>query len=660
MHSIGIDIGYSSIKVALMNGEHNIKYNKYLLHKGRVKETLKSTIEELLANYQTEEIKYGSVTGSGSKLLTKTDETTFVNEVAAIVEGSATTNEKIGSIIEIGGEHAKYITRVNGRDKSQLEIAMNSNCSAYTGAFLEEQMSRLKLRLEDCSIYAARAKSIPRIAGKCSIFAKSDIIHHQQEGVSVEEILLGLAYAVVRNYQGAVMKKLPLQKPILFVGGAAYNYGIVKALKDVLNLAEEELIIPRCFSSMGALGAAVIATKNNITIDLRKLLSSIEQMEEDYGVADDEFTLPKLMSFGEDDSLGKHICKSINNYEGVTDCYLGIDAGSTSTNLVLLNAENKIVSYKYLRTLGNPEEAVSRGLHELQEELGDRVKVIGAGVTGSDGYMIADLIGADVIKDEITAQARAAVAIDSSVDTIFEIGGHDSKYISLEDGIVTDFQMNKICASATGSFIEEQANKFNIPIMDFEDIALDSENPINLGERCTVFIETSIAAYLSKGAKLEDIAAGLCYSIAKNYLGRVVGQKKIGNKIFFQGGVAYNQGVVNAFRALTGKDIVVPPFFSVTGAYGAALLTKDEMGCEKTSFRGFALETKEQFIERWRENKAKADNKSTFDEMVKKLIYEGYDGSLDSVPKTVEMSRRCSPTGYFPCLMPFSRSWASM
>ncbi len=647
MYSVGIDIGYSSVKVTLLNGRHEIKYNKYLLHKGRVKETLINTIEDLLANYPTEDIKYGSVTGSGSKFLSKTGEAMFVNEVAAIVEGSITTNGRIGSIIEIGGESAKYITGINGRDKSQLEVALNSNCSAGTGAFLEEQMSRLELKLEDYSAYAAKAISIPRIAGRCSVFAKTDITHHQQEGVPVEDILLGLAYAVIRNYKVAVMKKLSLKKPVMFIGGVAHNQGIFTALKDVLNLTEEELIIPLYFSNIAALGAAIIAAKDNVIIDLKKLLNSVEQLKKDYEEADDEIELPRLTPFGEGDSLGKHNCKPIYDNQSTIDCYLGVDVGSTSTNLVLVNAENEIISYKYLRTLGNPVEAVRTGLQELKEKLRDKVRVIGAGATGSGRYMIGELIGADIVKDEITAQARAAVAIDGSVDTIFEIGGQDSKYISLEDGIVTDFQMNKICAAGTGSFIEEQANKFNIPIMDFEDIALNSKNPINLGERCTVFIGTSIAAYLSRGAKLEDIVAGLCYSIAKNYLSRVVGQKKIGSKIFFQGGVAYDQGVVNAFRALTGKDIVVPPFFSVTGAYGAAILAKEEMGCKKTGFKGFALETKEEFIERRRENKAKADHKSIFDEKVRELIFEGYDSSVDIAKKTVGMPRALFTYGMF-------------
>lgn len=647
MYSVGIDIGYSSIKTALTDNNNKIKHSKYLLHRGRVKETLINAIEDLLENYNPEDIKFGAVTGSGSKFLSKINEAAFVNEVAAIVEGSIKTDGNIGAIIEIGRESAKYITGFSEKDKSRIEISMNSNCSAGTGSFLEEQMSRLNLRLEDYSVYAGRAKSIPRIAGRCSVFAKTDITHHQQEGVTVEDILLGLAYAVIRNYKGAVMKKLPVKKPILFVGGVAHNQGIITALKHVLNLNEEDLIIPEYFSNIGAFGAAVIANKDSIKIDLMKLLDSIGQLEEDCGEDDNGIELSKLLSYGRNDSFNKHVCKPIGNEKDSIDCYLGVDVGSTSTNLVLIDKENAIIAYKYLRTLGNPVEAVRMGLKEFKKELGGRVHVIGVGTTGSGRYMIGELIGADVIKDEITAQAKAAVAMDSSVDTIFEIGGQDSKYIGLEDGVVTDFQMNKICAAGTGSFIEEQAKKFNIPIEEFGGIALKSGNPIHLGERCTVFIETSIAGNLSRGAKLEDIASGLCYSIVKNYIGRVVGQKKIGKKVFFQGGVAYNQGVVNAFRALTGKEIVIPPFFSVTGAYGAAILTKEEMGSGQTRFKGFDAETKKQFDEKQRESKPKADNRSIFDEKVRKIVFEGYDGTMDSSKKTVGIPRALFTYGMF-------------
>lgn len=653
MYSLGIDIGYSSIKVTLLDDGNKVKHAQYLLHKGRVKETLKKSLKDLLANYNSKDIRFGAVTGSGSEFLNKIEKVKFVNEVAAIVEGSTNANGNIRSIIEIGGQSAKYISEFSESDKSRIQISMNSNCSAGTGSFLEEQMSRLNLSLEDYSVYANRAKSIPRIAGRCSVFAKTDITHHQQEGVSVEDILLGLAYALIKNYKGAVIKRLPIEKPILFVGGVAHNQGIITALKDVLNLDENELIIPEYFGNIAATGTAIIAKKDNIKINLSKFLNDLEELKENYGDNDDGTPLPELISFGQNDSLDKHLCKSIEDHNSSIDCYLGVDIGSTSSNLVLMNENNEVISYKYLKTLGNPVEAVRIGLRELKEELGNKVNIIGVGATGSGRYMIGDLIGADVIKDEITSQAKAAVTIDSSIDTVFEIGGQDSKYISLENGIVTDFQMNKICAAGTGSFIEEQAKKFNIPINDFGNIALNSNAPINLGERCTVFIETSIAANLSRGAELKDIASGLCYSIVKNYLNRVVGQKKIANKIFFQGGLAYNQGIINAFRVLTGKDIYIPPFFSVTGAYGAALLAKEEMACEKTLFKGFNIETKAQFIEKQIKAKSKTANKRKFNETVQKLIFQEYSGLIDDQKETVGIPRALFTYGIFPMFNAF-------
>lgn len=650
MYSAGIDIGYSAVKVILINDDNDIKYNKYLLHKGRVRETLKSALEDLLGHFNSWDIKHAAVTGSGSRYLMQNAKISAVNEVAAVIEGGTTVQDNIGSIIDIGGESAKYITGLKG---SALEISLNSNCSAGTGAFLEEQMSRLNLRLEDYSAYANRAASIPRIAGRCSVFAKTDIIHHQQEGVPIEDILLGLAYAMVRNYKAAVMKKLPVNKPVLFAGGVAYNQGIIRALHEVLKLDAGELIVTPSASNMGALGAAIISKKENMQTDLLEFLKCIKYLPECYSLDEDNVELPGLAAFGEHDSTGKHIRIFRDKKEDYLACYLGVDVGSTSTNLVLMNENDEIISYRYLKTLGNPLEAVRKGLKELQWEMGDGIDVIGVGVTGSGRYMIGEYIGADIVKDEITAQARAAVAVHSGVDTIFEIGGQDSKFISLEGGMVTDFQMNKICAAGTGSFIEEQAHKFNIPISNFGDIALTSKHPVNLGERCTVFIETSIAAHLSRGARIEDIASGVCYSIAKNYLGRVVGQKKIGKKIFFQGGVAYNQGVVNALRALTGKEIIVPPFFSITGAYGAALLTKEEIGDRKSGFRGFEIEAGEQFNARRKKKQLKTDRKTVFDRRINELIFAGYDGIVKHDRKTVGIPRALFTFGMFSMFYAF-------
>ncbi len=649
MYSLGIDIGYSSISVVLVDQNNKIIKDMYRLHHGEIKQVLTAIINELPADYKQAEIFYGMFTGSSSKFIDGNEQNNFTNEVTAIIEGAAYLAPNAASIIEIGGQSAKYITNLNSEDKSRISISINSSCSAGTGSFLEEQMSRLNLKPEDYSLYADKGKSIPRIAGRCSVFAKTDIIHHQQEGVPVEDILLGLAHAMVKNYRVAVIKRQPIQKPVLFAGGVAYNRTIIDVLKKELNLGRQELIIPDHFSCIGALGAAVTANKEKNRINIQRILDLCEQRDTFFRDYDYSFKLPPLLTYGENDGLDKHIRDPLEHDNNtLRECYLGIDVGSTSTNLALVDRDNRIVCFKYLRTMGNPVKAVIKGLGEIRDEAAERIKIIGAGVTGSGRHMTGRLVGADVIKDEITSQAKAAVTIDSEVDTIFEIGGQDSKYISLKDGNVTDFQMNKICAAGTGSFIEEQAAKFNIPVNDFGNIALAGKNPVNLGERCTVFMESSIAACLSDGAEMDDIAAGLSYSIVKNYLNRVVGGKKIGNKIFFQGAVAYNQGVVNAFRAMTEKQIHVPRFFSITGAYGVAILAKEEMKTKQSAFKGFDIQVNEMETFRPEKSGYKSTTAGRFNTKIQSMIFDGYEGLIDRNKKTVGIPRTLFTYGMFP------------
>jgi predicted CoA-substrate-specific enzyme activase len=242
------------------------------------------------------------------------------------------------------------------------------------------------------------------------------------------------------------------------------------------------------------------------------------------------------------------------------DVFLGVDIGSISTNLVLIDRDARVVARRYIMTGGNPLEAVKRGMLEIQHEIGDKVAVKGVATTGSARYLVGDFMGADVVKNEITAHARGALHIRPDVDTIFEIGGQDSKYISLKDGAVVDFTMNKVCAAGTGSFLEEQAEKLGINIREeFSKLALSSMAPAALGERCTVFMESSLNKQQQQGVTKPDLLAGLSYSIVKNYLSTVVEDRVVGNVILFQGGTAYNRAVKAAFEKETGKKIIVPP-----------------------------------------------------------------------------------------------------
>jgi len=284
------------------------------------------------------------------------------------------------------------------------------------------------------------------------------------------------------------------------------------------------------------------------------------------------------------------------------DAFLGIDVGSLSTNVVAIDKDKNVLARSYLMTEGRPIEAVKRGLKEVGDLIKDKVNILGVGTTGSGRYLTGDFVGADVVHNEITAQAIAAINIDPNVDTIFEIGGQDSKYVSLENQAVVDFEMNKVCAAGTGSFLQEQAEKLNINIEDeFGELALRSKCPVNCGERCTVFMESDLVAHQQTGVPKEDLVAGLAYSIVYNYLNKVVGDKRVGDNIFFQGGVAWNKAVVAAFEKVTGKRITVPPHHDVTGAIGAAILAMENhnglmLGIhadeQKSKFKGFDLSQK--------------------------------------------------------------------
>ncbi len=648
-YSLGIDIGYSAIKIAVIDEKSNLVFSQYQPHKGDIESTLKQILTKIEIGFYTSAITNGAITGSiGKHILTTHFQS--VNEVAATIEGSLCLYPNAKSIIEIGGQNARYYTGLSndsGNKKSKFQMSSNSDCAAGTGSFLEEQAGRLNISIADYSNRVQSAKSIPRIAGRCSVFAKTDIIHHQQEGVPAEDILKGVAYAIVKNYKGAVIRRLPVETPILFIGGVAKNEAITNALRDVLNKDENELIVAENFEKVGAIGAAILAQKENLKLDFKKVLVECSSLIKDNFTNSENEKLVRLNKVPLEGLSQKHKLDSAISITSGQPCFLGIDIGSTSTNLVLINSKSGIVNYTYIRTKGNPLKAVQDGMRKIQQESGTDLNISGVGITGSGRHLIGKQIGADVIRDEITAQAKAAIKIDPQVDTIFEIGGQDSKYISITNGTVTDFQMNKVCAAGTGSFLDEQAQEFNIPIEELEQLAFRGINPTALGERCTVFIKSAIATGLSRGEKRENIVAGLCYSIAKNYLHRVVGQKRIGNRIMLQGGIAFNRGVANAFRILTGKQIITTPFFSVTGAYGAALMAYEVMADKATSFIGI-----EKLYQLSVSDKIQIQQPTkgvlNFNKRMEETIFCDYENTIDPNKKTVGIPRALFTYGMFP------------
>lgn len=573
---IGYDVGSISINRVIIDEKGKIvEVLPYARHLGESIKSVRNDMRSIGAGNHNDKITGIGFTGSGGKEIASLLGLGFINEIEAIISAVRFLYKDAKTVIEIGGQDSKFIDLAFG------DYAMNELCAAGTGSFLDQQASRFGLTIEEFAGLALKSKTPSTIAGRCSVFAKSDMIHLQQEAASDEDIILGLCYAMARSFKSGIVKGKRFIPPIIFCGGVSFNKAMIKAFEDIL---KEKVIIPEHRASIGAIGTALSLQYNKASkdLDIAALADRLDDYLGNFEYKRETFdTLTLAKSKLPSQKTSKY------DFGGMkVDAYIGIDVGSISTNVVAIDRDKRLIEKCYLRTAGRPIEAVRRGIEIIGSKVADKINVKGVGTTGSGRYLIGDFVGADVVINEITAQATAAADIDSSVDTIFEIGGQDSKFISLEDGVVVDFEMNKVCAAGTGSFLEEQAERFDIKIEEFGDIALKAKNPLNLGERCTVFMETNVYSHYQKGAVIEDILAGLAYSIAMNYINRVVGRKKIGNKIFFQGAVAFNKSVIAAFENYLGKEVTVPENHEVTGAIGTAIRVLND-SLEKTKFRGF-------------------------------------------------------------------------
>jgi len=631
---VGVDVGSISCKVAVLDDARGVLSARYLRHHGRPVEMCLDLLTELAAAHPAGAVATFALTGNGARQVADLLEAPFVNEVIAVTAGVRHLQPAVRTVIEIGGQDSKLIQLAGdvrrgqgsgvrgqgttkpeargvgrgpgehpggapgtGRGSGLEDFVMNAICAAGTGSFLDQQATRLGVRIEDeFGQLALKSESPPRVAGRCSVFAKSDMIHLQQQGTPDYDIIAGLCFGMARNFKADLAKGHELRTPLAFVGGVAANAGIVRAFRSVLEMTEDEFIIPEHFETVGAIGAALTAWEpGEGGAPLRRLDALREHLAALRYEGQRLDPLADVAATQADrQATALKAATGVFRPDGLTPAYLGIDVGSISTCLAIIDEEGRVLAKRYLWTAGRPLEAVKQGLADLKALGGERCEILGVGTTGSGRYLTGDFVGADTVRNEITAQATAAALIDPRVDTIFEIGGQDSKYISLENGVVVDFEMNHVCAAGTGSFLEEQAEKLGIKIdEEFGAVALAAARPVRLGERCTVFMESDLVHHQQQGAPRDELVAGLCYSIVINYLNRVVGHRKVGEHIFFQGGTAFNRGVVAAFEQVTGRPITVPPHHEMTGAIGAALLAREHIQRRptgtKTTFRGFEL-----------------------------------------------------------------------
>ncbi|MDD5093309.1 MAG: acyl-CoA dehydratase activase [Dehalococcoidia bacterium] len=583
---LGLDVGSVNAKLVLVDERCTP------IHEDTERVTIgpKAAISTLLSRLSKrvplEQIAAAGVSGSGKSVIPEDLNWTQYSSPLAIISGILNSYPDAKTIIQIGGQSSLVIELEDGL-KKPWKVNSNPLCAAGTGRFLEQQAYRLGISLEDFSRLALSADdNAPRIAARCSVFAKSDLIHLQQKGVSVESILRALSDSVARMV--ASFKKGPFADPIYFVGGVAENDAVLKSLNEVIsarNGSPSQVNVPERYHFVEALGSALLALNSGKE-------SRVIPLEEG-DAKQDYYVMSKLEKVSQQSSWQPS--KIDKPFVG----YLGVDVGSTSTKAVIIDQSGKTVLAKhYLMTAGRPLEAVKEVFRHLYDEwVGDNATIAGVGVTGSGRYLVGSFIGADMIKNEITAQTRAGEELEPEAD-IIEIGGQDSKLVIKRNGVVVDYQMNKACAAGTGSFIDELAEMLDVSVKDgqFANLAFEAPHTIDLGSRCAAFMGQAVSTAQQEGVPIEIITASLSNSIARNYLSKVVEMRRLGDKVILTGAVFYNQAVVSAFKQLLpDKQLIVPEHNEVSGAIGAALLAKEEMTDAGSKFKGFRKVADEEY-----------------------------------------------------------------
>lgn len=592
---LGVDIGAVSITYAAINRQGELLETGSAFHHGRIKQTYL----KLLKKFDLSNTGFVACTSSTPEII-KTHRK--YNNTAAAVAAIRHLYKNAGSVLNVGGE--SFSLTIFDEQGHYRKLKTSGSCAAGTGSFLDQQARRLKLNgIEELAELAySNTGRLPEIATRCAVFAKTDLVHAQQEGFAPSEICDGLCRGLAANIVDVLFSGDDAPEPVIFTGGAAKNKAVVRHLANMLG---KRIIVDKTFAC-GAVGAALCLLDEIDGLEPFEFSSANEyiwdqRFEKKFHHPPLEMVLsnpPDFSVINRHEHRGKLFPASnpveVELFEEIIpgkkhEAWLGLDIGSTSTKAVLIDRNRTVLFGFYTRTAGRPVQAV-RHIFEAIDCLDAPVAVIGAGTTGSGRKLAGKIIGADLVIDEITAHARAACEIDPLVDTIIEIGGQDSKFTTLKDGAVTFSVMNHVCAAGTGSFIEEQAEKLGCPLSEYSARADKKPAPL-ASDRCTVFMEKDLNHLLSKGFSVDEILAAVLHSVCENYLTRVAVQASIGDRILFQGATAKNRALIAALEQKLEKPIRVSKFCHLTGAMGAALCLSDN-GLIKTSFRGLDLHKK--------------------------------------------------------------------
>ena len=573
---IGLDVGSTTVKVVVLNSNLDTIDTSYTRHFSDTKNTVCNVLEDLTNKYSDSNFTI-SLTGSGAMSAATFLDVPFIQEVVACKRSVEKYIPQTDVVIELGGEDAKIIYF----DKF-VEQRMNGTCAGGTGAFLDQTASLLDTDTAGLNDLAKYHKTIYPIASRCGVFAKTDVQPLINEGAAKEDIAASIFQAVVNQTISGLACGRPIRGNIAFLGGPlSYLPELRNRFIETLNLKPEEIIIPDDAHLLVARGAALDSCHNN-EISVEKLKSKIDVLR----ISKDTTTKPlrplfmveaEYDEFKKRHEKAKVKRKDLSTYKG--DCFVGIDAGSTTTKLVLTDIEGNLLYSLYGNNEGNPLQSVISMLKKLYEVLPKEAKIRYSGVTGYGEKLIQTALNIDLNEIETIAHYRAAKEFMPNVTSIVDIGGQDMKYIKMKNDVIDNIMLNEACSSGCGSFIETFAKSLNLTIEEFVKEALKSRNPVDLGSRCTVFMNSKIKQAQKEGYTVGDISAGLSISVIKNAIQKVMKVRDVntlGEHIVVQGGTFYNDAVLRSFEMIVGKEVVRPDISGLMGAYGVALLALEQ------------------------------------------------------------------------------------
>ncbi len=572
---LGIDVGSTTVKVIILNGDDEVIYQKYLRHFSEVKKTVTAILKnarDILYNNQVAV----TITGSGGMGISEQLEIPFVQEVIACSNAVENLIPRTDVAIELGGEDAK-ITYFG----DSVEQRMNGTCAGGTGAFIDQMASLLQTDASGLNDLAKQADDIYPIASRCGVFAKSDVQSLLNDGVSKEDIAVSVLQAVVNQTISGLAQGRPIRGNIAFLGGPLHFMPQLRQrFVETLELTPKEVMEPDRAQFFVALGAAYEARQQEVysAEHLYEQLAKIHQIT----VPSNERLAPLFADQEEYEEFKQRHAQyqvereELTNYQG--QAYLGIDAGSTTTKIALVSEDGKLLYSDYGSNQGDPLDSTIEILLKMYEQLPREVTISKSAVTGYGEQLIQSALKVDIGEVETLAHYKGAHFFQPEVDFILDIGGQDMKSLEIDDGVVNSIMLNEACSSGCGSFIETFAHSLDMEIEEFAQLGVEADNPVDLGTRCTVFMNSKVKEAQKEGAELSDISAGLAVSVIKNALFKVIGyreEEELGANIVVQGGTFYNDAVLRAVEKIIGKEVVRPDIAGIMGAFGAGLLAKE-------------------------------------------------------------------------------------